>query len=269
MAQNELASLYRAAPLKRNSIIAQAAEEICRFIDAKGLRAGDALPPETHLSEMLAISRNSVREALRMLHGLGVVEKNAGRGAVVTTSSTAGFGTVDEATLREAAPLAHEVRALVMQKCATLAAERLTSTDLDKMAEELLALRRAAERGDPAEAKRAHDMFYGLILGGARNPLLVAIFRQADSARLVNVARPADKSFFNVRHLEQHRLVLDALTRRDADAAVKAVRRHFLTLRPMIALVANRPVTATTHSSPRKSGLPPRPEQRRHRSKAT
>jgi GntR family transcriptional regulator, transcriptional repressor for pyruvate dehydrogenase complex len=78
---------YEAAPIRRESVITQAAQEICRFIEAERLSPGEALPPETALSQMLGISRNSLREALRVLHGLGHVEKAAGRRVVVTAGS--------------------------------------------------------------------------------------------------------------------------------------------------------------------------------------
>jgi GntR family transcriptional repressor for pyruvate dehydrogenase complex len=227
--------------LKRDSLIRQAAEEICRFIDATGLKPGDAMPTETRLSTMLAISRNSVREALRMLHGLGVIEKVANRGAVVTATSTAGFGTLDESGLVEAAPVAHEVRMITMQRCAELAAVRLTDANLKEMAQALEALTIASDAGDRAGAKRAHDHFYGLILGGARNPLLVGLFNQAAAARLTTVSEPADKTFLSSRHLDQHRAVLKAMVERDPAAASRAIRKHFLTLRPMIGLVTAMP----------------------------
>src|ERR1700733_1146694 len=112
MGQVDTVAGYSPAPVQRGSVITQAAEEICRFIDGTSLKSGDFLPPETHLSEMLGISRNSVREALRMLHGLGVIEKAAGRGAIISATSTAGFALIDEAALIEAAPVANEVRSL-------------------------------------------------------------------------------------------------------------------------------------------------------------
>ena len=56
---------YGPSPIKRDSVISQAAQEICRIIEAERLAPGDTLPPETRLSQMLGISRNSVREALR------------------------------------------------------------------------------------------------------------------------------------------------------------------------------------------------------------
>src|SRR5437763_10591624 len=123
---------YSPAPIRRESVISQAAQEICRCIEAERLSPGDALPPETRLSEMLGISRNSVREALRVLHGLGYVEKAAGRRVVVTTGSS-GKGIFDESVIVEAAPVANEVRSHIAQVCAELAAERLTLAELAQM----------------------------------------------------------------------------------------------------------------------------------------
>src|SRR5919197_2235529 len=100
---------YNPSPIKRESVISQAAQEICRLIEAERLNAGEALPPETRLSQMLGISRNSVREALRVLHGLGYVEKAAGRRVVVTAASQSGKGIFDESVMIEAAPVANEV----------------------------------------------------------------------------------------------------------------------------------------------------------------
>ena len=52
---------YNPSPIKRESVISRAAQEICRFIEAEQLGPGDALPPETRLAQMLGISRNSLR----------------------------------------------------------------------------------------------------------------------------------------------------------------------------------------------------------------
>src|SRR6187401_3064429 len=157
---------YGPSPIKRDSIISQAAQEICRIIEAERLAPGDTLPPETRLAQMLGISRNSVREALRVLHGLGYVEKAAGRRVVVTTSSRTGKGIFDESVMLEAAPIANEVRSHIAQKCAELAAERLTLTELATLERALTAFEDAVACEDMAAAKGAHDSFYGLFLSG-------------------------------------------------------------------------------------------------------
>ena len=101
---------YSPSPIRRDSVISQAAQEICRYIEAERLSPGEALPPETRLSQMLGISRNSLREALRVLHGLGHVEKTAGRRVVVTAAGQGGKSVFDQSVLVEAAPVANEVR---------------------------------------------------------------------------------------------------------------------------------------------------------------
>ena len=137
---------YGPSPIKRDSVISQAAQEICRIIEAERLAPGETLPPETRLSQMLGISRNSVREALRVLHGLGYVEKAAGRRVVVTAGAQGGKSMFDESVLLEAAPIANEVRSHIAQKCAELSAERLTAAELGELAGALAALEQAIAR---------------------------------------------------------------------------------------------------------------------------
>jgi DNA-binding FadR family transcriptional regulator len=228
---------YKPSPIKRESVISQAAQEICRFVEAERLTAGDSLPPETKLSEMLGISRNSVREALRVLHGLGYVEKSAGRRVVVTAAGQGGKSMFDESVLLEAAPIANEVRSRIAQKCAEFAAQRLTSGEVEQLERLLAALEGAISRRDMAAAQAAHDAFHGLLLASARNPLLVAMFNQAQVARLSNIS-PEHPTFDDERHLSHHRTLLRALKRRDAAAASAVVRKHFQDLGLMLEFVA-------------------------------
>ncbi len=81
-----------------------------------------------------------------MLHGLGYVDKAAGRRVVVTAASQGGKSMFDESVLLEAAPIANEVRSHIAQKCAELAAERLTAAELGELERALAALERAIAR---------------------------------------------------------------------------------------------------------------------------
>jgi DNA-binding FadR family transcriptional regulator len=243
---------YEPAPIRRDSVITQAAQEICRLMEAERLGPGDALPTETRLAELLGVSRNSVREALRVLHGLGYVDKAAGRRVIVTAAAQGGKGVLDESVIIEAAPVANEVRSHIAQKCAELAAARLTTAEFAEMEAGLAALEAAIGRKDMIAAKSAHDLFHGLFLAGARNPLLVAMFNQAQGARLSNVS-PKHNSFYDPRHLEQHRALLRALRKRDGSAARAVVRKHFQSLGLMLdvaTLASRKPATITVAPSP-------------------
>jgi DNA-binding GntR family transcriptional regulator len=63
------------------------------------------------------------------------------------------------------------------------------------------------------------------------------MFNQAQGARLSNVS-PKHNSFYDPRHLEQHRALLRALRRRDGRTARSVVRRHFQSLGLMLDVAA-------------------------------
>jgi GntR family transcriptional regulator, transcriptional repressor for pyruvate dehydrogenase complex len=223
-------------PIKRESVISQAAKEISRLIEREKLAPGEKLPTEAALSTMLGVSRNSVREALRVLHGLGYLEKAAGRRVIVTGASQSGRSIFDERVLLEAAPLANELRSHVAQRCVDLAAERLTNAELNDLENALDEMEAAILKNDISRAQRAHDAFYSAVLAGSRNPLMVALYNQAQIARLSNVA-PQHTTFSDPKHLAHHRALLKALQKRDGQAAKSAVAAHFQSLGIMLEFV--------------------------------
>lgn len=68
---------------RKQPIYEVAQQEIKAFILHNNLKPGDALPPETELARQLGISRNSLREAVKALESLGVLEARAGVGLFV------------------------------------------------------------------------------------------------------------------------------------------------------------------------------------------
>jgi DNA-binding GntR family transcriptional regulator len=172
-----------------------------------------------------------------VLHGRGYVVMAAGRRVTVTAAAPGGKGMFDESVIIEAAPIANDVRSHIAQKCAELAAARLSTADLGGMESALATLEAAIARKDMNAAKAAHDAFHGAFLAGARNPLLVAMFNQAQGARLSNVS-PKHNSFYDPRHLEQHRALLRALRKRDGRAARLVVRKHFQSLGLLLEVAA-------------------------------
>ena len=72
------------ALIEKQAIGKQVVARILELIRTGSLRAGDRLPPERELIEIFGISRPSLREALRALSTLGVVESRHGGGAFVS-----------------------------------------------------------------------------------------------------------------------------------------------------------------------------------------
>jgi GntR family transcriptional repressor for pyruvate dehydrogenase complex len=91
-ARQDMAKRPKAKPLnsgtfaliEKQAIGKQVVARILELIRTGSLRAGDRLPPERELIEIFGISRPSLREALRALSTLGVVESRHGGGAFVS-----------------------------------------------------------------------------------------------------------------------------------------------------------------------------------------
>ena len=74
------------APIARTSVSSEVARLIQDHLAARKLRAGDKLPAERNLSESLGVSRTSVRDALKRLEALGILEVRRGKGTFVRTT---------------------------------------------------------------------------------------------------------------------------------------------------------------------------------------
>src|SRR6202451_4571757 len=72
--------------IRRNKVYEEVAQQIERLI-LKKLRPGDKLPSERELAEMLGVSRSSIRDAIRSLELVGLVEPRQGAGTIVREPS--------------------------------------------------------------------------------------------------------------------------------------------------------------------------------------
>ena len=76
--------------IRRNKVYEEVAKQIERLI-LKKLNPGDKLPSERELAEMLKVSRSSIRDAIRSLELMGLVEPRQGAGTIVLETSVDGL----------------------------------------------------------------------------------------------------------------------------------------------------------------------------------
>jgi DNA-binding GntR family transcriptional regulator len=177
---------------------------------------------ETRVARELGTSQAPVREALRDLEALGVVEIAAFRGARVRRPS------LDE--LLEA----YVVRAELEAMAARLALPAFTTGDLDTMAGFVAAMLRAADAGDTVEEASADAAFHGYLVERAGNGTLKRVWSQLEpySRTYINMALPGgDRRQMAALHAP----VLDALRSGDSVLAEAAIRQHFATARASLA----------------------------------
>lgn len=220
------------APLPRRTTPDLVVSRVLDLMRSGQLRPGDRLPPERELASLLAVSRPTLREALRALAILGVLEIRHGAGAVVTTPDPEGplrpldlfvtLGAGDMATLFEA-------RIEYEPLLARLAAPRLTDREIARL-DDLVAL----QLGAPEDAELFSDTdveLHKTILEAAGNPFLTRFGRLlqvlGDQGRKAFQKRKAVR----LRSIADHQRLVAALAARDAAGAEEAMREHMCNVR--------------------------------------
>jgi DNA-binding GntR family transcriptional regulator len=176
---------------------------------------------ETRVARELGTSQAPVREALRDLEALGLIETSAFRGARVRRPSA-------EELLE-----AFVVRSQLESLAARLAVATITDRDVDQMTGYLGEMRRAARADDARAEAMADAMFHGRLIELSGNATLHRVWRQLEpvSRTYITLVVPgADRH----RIADLHQPVLDALRYRDAARATDALDRHYLVLGAML-----------------------------------
>lgn len=188
---------------------------------------GAALPGERELAKRLGVSRPSVREALRTLERLGVLDVRHGSGTRAAASGEEVLRTplafllaLDRPSIQEL----HETRTLLEVHLAGRAAERRTDADLAALASALDDMR--ARLNDPNAVTDPDVRFHRALATASHNRLLERIMNglQENIRELIDAAWPGNRSMKT--SWNHHRAIYDAVRRGDPVAARKAMTVH-------------------------------------------
>jgi GntR family transcriptional repressor for pyruvate dehydrogenase complex len=231
-------------PIKSTRIYEEIVRQVKAMIAEGRLKSGDQLPPERELAEKFLVSRTSVREALRALESLGLIEIRPGEGTFVREVSVESLIqplALVMASQREAIGELFEARRLIEPLIAGLAAARATADDLHEMerileeqAKEVAAGRTGLAQDaqfHAALAAAAHNRAITRILGA-----LIDLLTQSREESLNTPGRPQRS------HLD-HRRVLDAVRRRDDSGARQAMADHIAAVEGMVVDANGSPAT--------------------------
>jgi DNA-binding FadR family transcriptional regulator len=196
---------------------------IADFIARSNLQPGSRLPTERQLMASLAVGRSTVREVIRKLQALGVVESRKGSGTyLVRTLSADAIHlplTIDASTLRDRLLQTLDVRRGLEVEASALAAQRRTPEDIVVMAERLDEMERVhLEKGT---AGREDLAFHLAIYDATHNPLFGQLLEQMREAFERFWDKPFDRPDFARRSFPFHRELFDAIRTGD-----EATARH-------------------------------------------
>ena len=206
----------------------QAIAKIKELISSGEFTAGARLPTERELTRQFGLSRSSLREAVRALALIGVLESRVGDGTYVTTLEPelllTGIGFLSDLAKADSLLEMHQVRRLLEPEATRLATARLMEEDFQRLEE---CLRRMETADSEPAFIEADTAFHRVILDACGNATLASLVQNLSSgtmrARMWQsiVARGAVEAT-----LASHRSIYNALRARDADTAAAADLMH-------------------------------------------
>lgn len=218
-------------PIRRSRLYEGIVRQVQDLIGTRHLAPGSRLPGERELAEALSVSRASVREALRVLHYIGVVDVRPGEGTFVATTPPTPLDPSMYGLLSERTALLDlvEARRILEDGIVHVAARRATRDDLEALEEALT--HREAEL-DSGKHDVAGDLqFHALLAEATGNMMLVSAMRHLNEMWLQAREKTGRRAATPRKALRFHRQILTAVRRRQPAAARRALRRHLEDMR--------------------------------------
>lgn len=207
---------------RRKSLSRQVMESIEDLILEQGLKPGDVLPTETQISETLQVSKSSVREAVKMLEALGVVEIRRGLCTAISSNPELGYLNVMLSHLYLNSGNEDELqifRRTVESAYTTLAIDMATEQDMENIRTALESFRQKKLAGEltadddlafHSQILQATHNTFMIGLGGALNEL----FRKSIG---ISIRRNPEIA------LKDHENICAAMLSRNKEAAAAAI----------------------------------------------
>lgn len=224
--------------IERRSLVEQTADALRAAIAAGDWPVGGRIPPEAELVRRLGVSRNTLREAVRALVHADMLEVRQGDGTYVRATTDGGetLRKIGRASLRDRI----EVRCALEEVAARLAAQRRSEAELV----ELRAIRDRCEGligAGHIDEYITHDFaFHRAIVAASGNAALEELYLYFATAIRTSIRHSIGDAELPEPSGAQHRVVLEAIARGDADGAAAAVRDLF---RPLLAALDDLLVT--------------------------
>lgn len=219
----------RIKPVNRPPLLHVSVQENLRsYVEDNGLKAGDALPPESRLATQLGVSRNSVREAIKGLESLGILETRRGIGVFVKAFSfeplldNLHYGL--RGTLREVAEVL-EIRRVLEVALIDKTIGLIGEGDIAELRATLARMREKAERNETFAED--DQLFHQLLFRCLDNRMLarlievfwLAFYKVSD---FVNLTNPDPLATWR-----DHRDIVEAIAARDPVEARLRLDRHY------------------------------------------
>ncbi|WP_026328203.1 FadR/GntR family transcriptional regulator [Streptomyces sulphureus] len=206
------------APQRNASLSTQLVESLREHITSGAWAVGTRLPSEHELVGQLGVSRTTLREALRALTHLGLLEARAGDGTYVRAASELEAVLVRRAASSSADDVL-ELRAVLEEYAAGLAAARRSADDLVRLRALLAEADTAAESGSMPAIAEVDACFHRAVVRAGGNLLLAEVYDHLGGAITASLGGlPLDEDVLG-EHVRLHQRLVEAIEHVDEAGA--------------------------------------------------
>ena len=212
--------------VEKGSVVLLVLERIKEALINRELKPGDYLPSETELTKTFGVSKSSVREAVKMLQAMGVVEVRRGQGTLVRTQPSAAYISplIFQLIVESGYPDdLVELRLMFEPAFTVMAMRRATAEDLARIGDTLERLEASVRAG--TQVAEDDLAFHLAILRATGNPLVVrigeTIFQLFEPSISISMRHIPDRA------VEDHHRIYEALCARDEARLRAAVLQSY------------------------------------------
>lgn len=220
--------------IPRDRVYTKVAEQLQAHI-VNELKPGDMLPPERELVQMFGVSRSSIRDAIRRLEAVGLLEPRQGIGTVVRDISADAMVAPVASVLLQKRKVIDELLDVRMIIEPALARRAALHASAEQIAELAAVLNRQEEKVRQGELATEEDsnFHYTIALAANNSVMLKLVHVLMDSLRELR-ERSLQVGGRQAKSLAAHRRILAAIERGDAAAAEAAMCGHLLEVQKLI-----------------------------------
>jgi GntR family transcriptional repressor for pyruvate dehydrogenase complex len=219
-----------------------AIEQIKELIVSDNLEPGSKLPSERDLVEALGVGRSSIREALRILEIMGLVEVKPGKGVFVKALTGDLFMPMSELLDTQKETLQHhfEARMVLEPAAAALAAKRATRNEVAQLRKNLENFKLNLSKGNLVGLIRADIQFHRLVANATENRTIEILMNTITRHDFHGWKASLRSSKRALKTVAEHNGIIEAIAAGDEKKARNSMRSHLLAAQRKLGLADSK-----------------------------
>ena len=217
-----------------NKLYEQVVEQIKNMIGEGIYKKGDMLPSEKDLMSITSVSRITIREALKILSEVGIIETRKGKGSFVIVDGielgSEGVIAENKIKYRQSFEYSNQLRLMIEPEFAKQAAINATDEDVIKLEKCL-----NNGKSNKNNSESSFDEFHFEIIRIIRNPILQNLFQELldlENENMPSIALipPEKQKLISSKLDKQHYKIFEAIKNKNGDFAYFYMKEHMVYL---------------------------------------